>query len=110
MLDFRTVWPDIYRELSIGTKIPNWSVEGYTGKDTRIEDTNYDEIVVSTPGIKRTRRVPRRDFEKVFEFWESYKAGDKTRMEILKLTQNSTYILSILHWYDGTSGVTPQTT
>jgi hypothetical protein len=53
MLEFRTVWPEIYRQLPIGTKIPNWSVEGYTGKDTRIEDTNYDEIVVSAPGTKR---------------------------------------------------------
>jgi hypothetical protein len=110
MSAFTVVWGEIRRQLSIGTEIRNWSYDsGYTGKVTHIQDKNYDEIVVTSEGINGKRRISRREFEKLFELWDRYRAGHIPRDEIQEVSRNSTYILSILHWLDEASGGAAQT-
>jgi hypothetical protein len=101
MKTFNEVWREIQARLSEGTEIPNWGlVDGYTGKVTRIEGKNYDEILVSGERTTERRRVPRTEFKKVFEVWYRYKQGLTSRDEIQGFSQNTTYIFSILKWLE----------
>jgi hypothetical protein len=76
--------------------IENWSIDkNYTGHQFRIERINYDEIAVSSPGIKSIRSVSRADFEKLSEHWDGYKGGRLPRTEVAVLSRNSTYIFGI---------------
>ena len=96
---FNEIWREIQARLSEDIEIPNWGYEGYTGKVTRIEGKNYDEIIVSGERTTERRRVPRQEFKKVFELWDRYK-HDGNRAEIQQISRNSTYIFSILHWLE----------
>jgi len=99
MAQFDEAWREIRGRLSEGTEVRNWSYDsGYTGTTTRIERLNYDEIVVTGDRTTEPRPVARTGFKKVFEFWDRYRQGLVSRDEIVKISRNSTYILSILHW------------
>jgi hypothetical protein len=43
------------------------------------------------------RRVSKGDFEKVYAVWDTYLAGNLPRSKMGALSQNTTYILSMLH-------------
>jgi hypothetical protein len=101
MLTFNEVWHEIQDRLSDGMEIPNWGYqEGYTGKFTRIERKYFDVIVVTGDKVTRPRDVKREDFKRVYEFWERYKQGLTPRDEIQRMSRNTTYIFSILHWLE----------
>ena len=108
MSSFNGVWHEIRQRLSRGMEIRNWGYDrGYTGNASQIVDVNYDEIVVTGEKTNGKRRIARRDFEKVFEVWDRYRVGLLPRDAVTKISRNSTYIFSILHWLedasDGTS-------
>jgi hypothetical protein len=101
MATFDEVWRELRGRLCEGTEIPNWSYDhGYTGKVTRIERVYYDSITVSGERTTERRDVLRTDFKKVFEFWDRYKQGLLPRDDIQKISRNSTYIFSLLHWLE----------
>jgi hypothetical protein len=50
------------------------------------------------PGTGCERRISKGDFEKVLDHWADYKAGRVTRAELTNISQNTTYIMSLLHW------------
>ena len=50
------------------------------------------------------------DFEKMFALWGAYNRGTVSRAELGKRSQNTTYVLSILHWREDTQNRARQTT
>jgi hypothetical protein len=56
------------------------------------------------------RRVRRGDFEKLFALWGAYNRGTVSRSELGKRSQNTTYVLSSLHWREDTQNGARQTT
>jgi hypothetical protein len=100
MTTFNELWHEIRQRLSQGQEISNWSYDGQARGVTRIERFNYDEVVVTGENTKEARSVSRNDFKKVFEIWDRYKQGLVPRSEIGKISRNTTYILTILHWLE----------
>lgn len=95
---FDAVWEKIVREVRPTQEIRNWGqARGYTGGTFCIEQIDRSGILVSGGNMSVARPVSRGDFEKVYNVWEAYTGGEYTRAEMTQISQNTTYILSILH-------------
>lgn len=98
---FEGVWADIRRRLRPGILVRNWSADrGYTGGEFRINDVDGGAVIVRSGQMGQERRVSTGDFQRLFTFWGAYNRGTIGRAELGKRSQNTTYILSILHWRD----------
>jgi len=110
---FEGAWADIRRRLIAGTVVNNWSADqGYTGGTFHINDVNEAAVIVWSNQMSRERAISKRDFERIFAVWPAYKVRTVRRGELAKLSQNTTYILSILHWreeYQSSAALTPMT-
>jgi hypothetical protein len=101
--NFEAAWADIRERLRPGTPVKNWSADrGYTGGEFRINDVDGSAVVVRSGQMGQERRVSRGDFQRLFAFWGAYNRGSIGRAELGRRSQNTTYILSILHWREGT--------
>ena len=100
-ISFEEVWADIRRRLRVGSAIKNWSADrGYTGGTFRINDVDGAAVIVTSDRIAKERRISKGDFERIFALWPAYKVGTIRREELVAKSQNTTYIISILHWQD----------
>jgi len=96
--DFETLWDAVRRQMLPGLAVKNWSVaKNYTGSRFTIDDIDRSSVTVSGGRMLAPRRISKGDFAKVYTVWESYLAGNFPRSNMSPLSQNSTYILSILH-------------
>jgi hypothetical protein len=92
------VWGKIRTTIAPGNTIQNWSAaKGYTGGAFQIDAVDGSSVCVSGGAMRARRRVSKGDFAKIFAVWDEYTAGNFARSRMLPLSQNSTYILSILH-------------
>ena len=97
-VDFEAVWNSIRAAVAPGSMVRNWSAaKGYTGGSFRIDNMDRSSVTVSGGAMQAPRRVSKGDFAKIFTIWDEYVAGNFPRSGMLPLSQNSTYILSILH-------------
>src|SRR4051812_17922602 len=97
--NFEEAWGDIRQRARPGTLVSNWSADrGYTGGEFRINDVDGAAVIVRSGQMGRERRVSKGDFQRLFVFWGAYNRGTVGRAELGKHSQNTTYILSILHW------------
>lgn len=95
--DFDAVWNQITGTLRPGTEVRNWGVaRGYTGGSFRVDDLERTSVTVSGGDMQMPRRISKGDFQKVYAVWDDYRAGHLPRMTLTPLSQNTTYILSIL--------------
>jgi hypothetical protein len=95
---FETEWTKITRELHPDVVIRNWgAARGYTGGTFRIDNVNRTSITVSGGDMQMPRRISKADFEKVYAVWNAYREGNYLRSKMTSLSQNTTYILGILH-------------
>ena len=94
---FHNYWDMIQVRLSRGQSIKSWSVAGRSHSTFGIVRVEPECITVA-PQNGKARKVPKREFERVFQVWSAYKAG-KQRHE-LGFTQHSTYIITLLHWVE----------
>ena len=95
---FDAVWGKVRNAIAPGSTIRNWSAaKGYTGGAFQIDAVDGSSVSVSGGTMQGRRRVSKGDFAKIFAVWDEYTAGNFSRSRMLPLSQNSTYILSILH-------------
>ena len=95
---FEAVWGKVVRTFRPAFRVENWSqARGYTGGNFRIEHVGNSGIMVFGGNMSVPRAVSRGEFEKVYAVWDEYTGGEYSRAELTKLSQNTTYILSILH-------------
>jgi hypothetical protein len=64
-----------------------------------LDGVSADAIEISGRTIKGARKISRSDFEFVADRWDAYLDRQLRRYE-LNRSQNTTYILTILHWLD----------
>ena len=95
LTSFDEFWTQLQRLRPIGPT-EAWSLAGKTR--SAFEITSIDETSVTVAlGSGGFRRIPQSDFEKLFAKWGDYKSERLPRQELRNLSQNSTYILTILH-------------
>jgi hypothetical protein len=98
---FEEVWDYLQSNLDPEAQIGNWTVfNGYLGNEMTIAGVRDDYIDVDTPTAKNTQLVPKEDFNKVWKVWSDYKDQKIKRYEVRDMTRYSTYIISILHWFE----------
>lgn len=99
--NFEWIWADLREKLFRARAIRDWSADkGELKGEFRINHVEAGAIVVGPPNPAKERRISKSEFEKVYRLWGGYKTGSVSRTELGKATnsQNTTYILSILHW------------
>lgn len=101
---FDAVWLDLRGKLHRGTEIRGWSREkDDTGLRFTITDFGPDAItirpaVTSDKPKPQERRIGKSDFEGVYRLWRGYCDGEISRVEVTKVSQNTSYIFSLLRW------------
>jgi hypothetical protein len=101
MKTFELLWPDLIRHLKLGLAVKNWTVlRGYLGDEMTVVGIDDEHIEIRAPKAKTIQRVPKTDFEKVWEVWSDYKSQKLPRFEIRDMTPYSKYIISMLRWYE----------
>lgn len=97
--NFDNVWRHIQTSLKEGEAIRNWSAyRGYTeGRFIVDHHMQPTAITVRSDGKSQPRRISKGDFKKVWEVWEQYSSGNYPRSKLIFLSQNTTYIISILN-------------
>ncbi len=95
--DFEDVWLSMVTKLQAGDEVKNWgSARGYTGGTFKIEGVYNHAIGVFGGDMTMPRNIPKSDFAKLYVVWDQYIAGNYPRAKMTNLSQNTTYILSIL--------------
>ena len=102
-MDFVTLWATIQNRLSEDTPIRNWThAKGFYGEDFgAFARERYVECTLPRGSVQH---VPKGDFERVFQVWESYLKGQFMRSQMRDMTRFSKYIISILHQVLSASG------
>jgi hypothetical protein len=96
--NFEAIWVRIASQLRPGVIVRNWgAARRYTGGTFKIDDVERTAITISGGDMQMPRRVSKGGFEKVHAVWDAYLAGNYPRSRMTNLSQNTTYILSILH-------------
>lgn len=91
------MWANIVQHLHPGTVVRNWgAARGYTGGSFEIRDVEQTSITVFGGKMQMERRISKGEFTKLYAVWASYLAGDYPRSRMLSLSQNTTYILSVM--------------
>ena len=96
-MEFESIWLNLRMQLREDQEIRRWSqLRGYTGGTPfRIDNISDDFVKVEiSTGI---RRIPKKDFENVYDVWGEYLDGKMLRSEIRDMTRHSTYIISIFY-------------
>lgn len=95
---FEEAWAQITRQIRPGAVMQNWgAARGYTGGIFEVKDVERTSITVAGGGMKKSRRISKGEFQKVYAVWDTYIAGNFPRSKMTNLSQNTTYIVSILH-------------
>lgn len=102
-------WTELQRRRPVGRTIRTFSVaKGLLKGSFTVEALSSGRIEVSSKGMKAPpRAISRGDFEKVAGLWSAYKAGTLTRSGLIHESQNTTYIIGLLHWLE-TEGEAPR--
>jgi hypothetical protein len=79
------------------------------GGEFTINDVDSAAVIVRSGQMGQERRVSKGDFQRLSAFWGAYNRGTIGRAELGKRSQNTTYILSILHWREETQSTAPPT-
>lgn len=98
MSSFEATWSKIVQRLQAGETVRNWGqARGYTGRTFQIESVANSSVTVFGGNMRHPRTISKRDFENFHAIWPNYCAGNFPRAKMTDLSQNTTYILSILH-------------
>lgn len=102
---FDPYWARIASPIHSGLTIRNWgAARGYTGGTFNVVDVDGSGITVSGADMRAPRRISKGEFQKIYPIWEDYVSRNYPRSKMTNLSQNTTYILSILRSivFDGT--------
>ena len=98
---FEQTWRGITSTLKPGMEISNWTVlKGNTSGKIKIVSISEDSIFVDSLDKKSVQRVKKEKMELIWNVWEDYKKGRIQRQQMQQNNFHSTYIISILQWWD----------
>ena len=85
-------------ELKSPKTIKNWTVKnGYFGHDFTVQVKNNKILCTSIMGGQQ--RIPKKDFELVYENWEDYLSERNQRQEFTYLSRFTKGTISIIHQF-----------
>ena len=91
-------WGSLPDRLPRETAIRVWRQNsGYSAQTFKFKGIDRDGALVVDPPL---RRISKEDFAMVYRIWEDYTSGLTPRSKITGATVNSTYIISVLRWFD----------
>jgi hypothetical protein len=100
MSDFDRAWGGLTQALRPRQTLSGWSRDkGITSLKFQIAEIDSTSVTV-IPGQGKRRRISKGDFAQVFAFWPEYLRGDLPRHAMANISQNTSYIFGILHWYE----------
>ncbi len=94
-------WADLQQKLALG-RHRTWSAaKGHLNNWFEVVEIRPDHIFVTSPGIKgKPRKVGQIPFENVARVWLRYRSGNLPRTELVGITRNSTYIITLMNWLE----------
>ena len=94
-------WADLLQKLALG-RYCTWSAaKGDLNNWFEVVEIRPDRILVTSPGIKgKPRHVRQVPFEKVAKVWPRYSSGNLQRRELVEITRNLTYIITLMNWLE----------
>lgn len=96
-MDFDSFWQTLPLKLKPDAKIKNWTAaKGYLGNEFTVLSVSDTMVEVDPPKANDRQRVSRQDFEVTFDNWDTYCSGQLPRQELVQLTRNSKYTISII--------------
>src|SRR5439155_3510361 len=101
-ISFEGVWAELRNRLQSGAEITGWSHEqDDTGLRFKIVYVAPDAITIQSSSrpeqVKpQERRIGKTDFARVYAIWRDYCGGNIKRAETTQISQNTSYIFSIL--------------
>ena len=105
-MSFTAQWKGIKDNLEPELGIKNWTAKkGYLGDSFTISAVDLNSITAHSPGAKKPQVIPRGDFEAVALLWQGYCSGEVQRQDIRDVTRFSKYIISILHFIQGSNRI-----
>lgn len=102
-------WADVRNRLRAGTELKGWSRERPdTGLRFKVLESGADALTILTaPTAEKPKPTPRRiakgEFARVYASWAAYCQGKVSRGEMTALSQNKSYLFSILRWRELTA-------
>jgi hypothetical protein len=97
--DFHEIWQRITR-LPDQAVVPTWSfASGYLGSEFTLEAVRPNAVTIAPPGVRSlrvSRPISKGDFANVYSAWRDYAQGRTSRGAVGRISQNTTYIFSIL--------------
>lgn len=94
--EFEAVWLRIKQRLNPPITIQNWGIDQqFTGGSFQLEVVADTWLRVNGTSMSKHRDISKGDFAKVYRVWQDYCSGNYSRADLGKLSQNTTYILSI---------------
>jgi hypothetical protein len=99
---FEEFWNELKNELSEEQTIRNWTVDkGYIGKgDFKAICSSSNYIECDSPGAETIQKVPKKDFQIMYEHWKSYTRGNMRRADLRDKSRFTKYTISIIHHYE----------
>ena len=102
--DFNAFWSRLTSWLSDRRRITNWTANsGEIGEDFEVEYAGGNYIIVYPKSALCEQRVPKKDFEAIYEKWDEYAAGLIPRHYFVKgsisKSRFTKYTISTLHQY-----------
>ena len=97
-MSFNRIWSFIQDNIKKGQIIKNWTKDsGYIGDPFTINCLDTNRIDITPLRAESIQRIPKKDFESVYDIWEQYLSGNFQRSKIREFTRFSKYIISIFH-------------
>ena len=96
----RDYWLELQSFLRIG-RYQNWTLaSGARDSFFNLIRITSDRIKISVDGSSIPRTVTQAEINRVAEFWPAYKQGNVSRLRLRDISQNSTYVITLLHEID----------
>ncbi len=99
-VSFEVFWTKLVDALSNEEAITNWTNDkGTFGENFVARSLISNYINVKIPSAINTQKVPKADFELVYDNWRQYLDGDLRRSELMKQSRFTKYTISIIRQY-----------
>jgi hypothetical protein len=86
--------------LSNKPMIKNWTLSsGFIGEDFEAGPVSGNYVEIRPPSALTYQKVPRKDFELIFENWNAYLNKEISRGDLAKRSRFTKYTISIIHQY-----------
>jgi hypothetical protein len=94
-----SIWTQLQADLPGHCQVAHWSArKGNLNQSFTVMKVDRRAIDIET-GSSTSRRISQQDFERIEQVFTDYCGHKVPRSKLTDISVNSTYILSLLHWW-----------